>query len=294
MTFSICVREDYVDEASEANASDSQAAKPRDGDDRTRFGVAVTTRLPAVGTLCPFASENGAVATQSLVNVELGRKGVDYLDDGLAVEDALQALLNADEGAAQRQLHGVDADGTFAFSGEECKGWYGHVERDGYTVAGNLLTGESVIEATADAYEERAPGPDGEADAPLAERLIDALAAGHAEGGDKREDLRVQSAALLVERTEDREMEPYYDDLRVDATETPVEDLRETYELAREGFEAAVERYEEAYEDDELAAADDENEAVTEEDDEESADSNENEAKSADSTGNEADEENGE
>src|SRR6056297_354473 len=231
MTFSICVREEYEDS---------------DGESQTRFGVAVTTRLPGVGTLCPFASESGAVATQSLVNLELGRKGIEYLDDGLAVEDALQALLNAAEGAAQRQLHGVDSDGTFAFSGEECKDWYGHVEGEGYTVAGNLLTGESVVEATADAYESAR-----REDRPLAERLIDALEAGHAEGGDKREDLRVQSAALLVESTEDREMEPYYDDLRVDATETPVADLRETYELAKEGFEAAVERYEAAYEDDE-------------------------------------------
>ena len=232
MTFSICVREEYVDD---------------EGDDQTRFGVAVTTRLPAVGTLCPFASGNGAVATQSLVNVELGRKGVAYLDDGLAVEDALQALLEADEGAPQRQLHGVDSDGTFAFSGEECKGWYGHLERETFTVAGNLLTGESVIEATAEAYASNR-GEDPEA--PLAERLVDALEAGHAEGGDKREDLHVQSAALLVETTEDREMEPYYDDLRVDATETPIEDLRETYEIAAEGFEMAVERYEEASEDD--------------------------------------------
>lgn len=232
MTFSICVREEYQDEA---------------GDEQTRFGVAVTTRLPAVGTLCPFVSENGAVATQSLVNVELGRKGVAYLDDGLAVEDALQALLNADDGAPQRQLHGVDAEGTFVFSGDECKDWYGHLEGDSFTVAGNLLTGESVIEATGEAYESTRDG-----DAPLAERLIEALAAGHAEGGDKREELHVQSAALVVETTEDREMEPYYNDLRVDATETPIEDLRETYELATEGFEMAVERYEEAYEDDEL------------------------------------------
>ncbi|WP_128477397.1 DUF1028 domain-containing protein [Halorussus pelagicus] len=237
MTFSICVREEYEDS---------------DGDPQTRFGVAVTTRLPGVGTLCPFASENGAVATQSLVNVELGRKGIEYLDDGLAVEDALQALLDADDGAAQRQLHGVDSDGTFAFSGAECKDWYGHVEGEGYTVAGNLLTGESVVEATADAYE-AARGED----RPLAERLIDALEAGHAEGGDKREELHVQSAALLVESTEDREMEPYYDDLRVDATETPIADLRETYELAEEGFEMAVERYEETYEDDEMESASD-------------------------------------
>ncbi|WP_227355573.1 DUF1028 domain-containing protein [Haladaptatus salinisoli] len=222
MTFSICVREEYVDE---------------DGNDQHRFGVAVTTRLAAVGTLCPFASENGAVATQSLVNVELGRKGVEYLDDGLSVDDALRALLNADDGAEQRQLHGVDADGTFAFSGEECNGWYGHVERENYTVAGNLLVGESVVDATAAAYE------NADRDAPLAERLVDALAAGQAEGGDRREELHVQSAALLVETTEDREMEPYYDDLRVDASQTPIEDLRATYELAREGFEMAVERY---------------------------------------------------
>ncbi|WP_276272463.1 DUF1028 domain-containing protein [Haloarcula litorea] len=231
MTFSICVREPYEDD---------------EGAEQTRYGVAVTTRLAAVGTLCPFANEHGAVATQSLVNVDLGRKGVAYLADGLAVDEALPALLNADDGKASRQLHGVDADGTFAFSGEECGEWYGHLEREGLTVAGNLLTGESVVTATADAFEAAAD------DLPLAERLIDALAAGHAEGGDKREELSVQSAALKVTSTEDREMVPYYNDLRVDATRTPVADLRETYELAGESYAAAVERYEEEYEDDTL------------------------------------------
>ena len=147
VTFSLCVHEPYVD---------------GDGTEHDRFGVAVTTRLVGVGTLCPFASEYGAVATQSLVNVGLGRRGVEYLADGLAVADALEALLNADDGRANRQLHGVDADGAFAFSGEESKPWFGH--RDGsdavdghYTVAGNLLTGEAVVESVADAYEERAP-----------------------------------------------------------------------------------------------------------------------------------------
>ncbi|GAB3420384.1 DUF1028 domain-containing protein [Haloparvum alkalitolerans] len=230
MTFSICVREEYTDD---------------EGERQTRFGVAVTTRLPGVGTLCPFASENGAVATQSLVNVELGRKGLAYLDDGLAVEDALPALLNADDGKESRQLHGVDADGTFAFSGEECKGWFGHTVGENYTVAGNLLTGEAVIEATAAAYESDAFG-----DAPLSERLIDALEAGHAEGGDKREDLPVQSAALIVETTEDREGgDPYYTDLRVDATETPIADLRETHETAARGWEDALAKYEREAED---------------------------------------------
>jgi uncharacterized Ntn-hydrolase superfamily protein len=235
VTFSICVREPYVDD---------------DGDEQTRYGVAVTTRLAGVGTLSPFASENGAVATQSLVNVDLGRKGVEYLDDGLAVEDALQALLNADDGSEGRQLHGVGADGEFAFSGEACKPWFGHTVGDNYTVAGNLLTGPEVLEATTEAYESTAAVAGTVADLPLAERLIVALAAGHAEGGDKREGLHVQSAALLVRSTENREMAPYYNDLRVDATETPIEDLRETYELAREGFEMAVERYAEEDADD--------------------------------------------
>ncbi|WP_128905964.1 DUF1028 domain-containing protein [Halorubrum amylolyticum] len=223
MTFSICVRERYTD---------------ADGGDRVRFGVAVTTRLPGVGTLCPFASADGAVATQSLVNVELGRKGIEYLGDGLAVDDALRALLSADDGKSQRQLHGVDADGTFAFSGEECNGWYGHVVGENYTVAGNLLTGEEVIEDTAAAYESDAHG-----DAPLAERLIDALAAGHAAGGDKREDLEVQSAALRVTNTESEADDPYYDDLRIDASETPIADLRETYETAKRGYETVMEKY---------------------------------------------------
>jgi uncharacterized Ntn-hydrolase superfamily protein len=226
VTFSICVREEYTDD---------------DGDRQTRYGVAVTTRLPGVGTLCPFASENGAVATQSLVNVELGRKGIEYIDDGLSVEDALQSLLNADDGSEQRQLHGVDSDGTFTFSGEECKDWYGHTSGTNYTVAGNLLTGEAVIESVAEAYESSAF----DEETPLAERLIDALEAGHEEGGDKREELPVQSAALLVETTEDREFDPYYDDLRVDATETPVEDLRETYEEAARGQEIILEEYDE-------------------------------------------------
>jgi uncharacterized Ntn-hydrolase superfamily protein len=232
MTFSICVREQYEDE---------------EGSDQYRFGVAVTTRLAGVGTLCPFASEDGAVATQSLVNVDLGRKGIDYLDDGLAVEDALEALLNADEGAPQRQLHGVDREGEFAFSGEECKDWFGHTVGENYTVAGNLLTGEAVIEATATAYEESRDEA-----RPLAFRLADALAAGHAEGGDKREELHVQSAAIVVRETEETPLDPSYNDIRVDATETPIVDLQETLTLAKEGHEMAMERYEEAYEEDEM------------------------------------------
>jgi uncharacterized Ntn-hydrolase superfamily protein len=252
VTFSICVRERYVDE---------------EGRDQTRYGVAVTTRLPGVGSLCPFASEHGAIATQSLVNVDLGRRGIEYVDEGLAVDDALQALLNADEGSAHRQLHGVGEEATFAFSGEECHDWYGHAVGENYTVAGNLLTGESVIEAVAEAYERdaRDGGPDPDGAEPLAKRLIDALAAGQTEGGDKREELPIQSAALLVETTEDRDYRRYYNDLRVDATETPIRDLRETYGEARRGQEILLDHY---AEDDEATGGEaettDEDESYTE------------------------------
>ncbi len=229
VTFSICVRESYQD---------------ADGDEQMRFGVAVTTRLPAVGSLCPFANEHGAIATQSLVNVDLGERGIEYLAEGLAIEDALQALLNVDDGSTERQVHGVDANGEFAFSGDDCNPWFGHRVGLNYTVAGNLLTGEDVLDATERAYEQRAAdGVHMTEAAPLPERLIDALEAGHDAGGDKREELSIQSAALLVTTTEDREVDPYYEDLRVDATEQPVADLRETYETAKRGFEQALERH---------------------------------------------------
>jgi uncharacterized Ntn-hydrolase superfamily protein len=239
VTFSICVRESYEDE---------------DGDQQHRFGVAVTTRLPGVGVPCPHVNEHGAVATQSLTNPRLGSKGVEYLADGLGVEDALQALLNADDGSEDRQLHGVGREGTFSFSGDGCNGWYGEREGENYTVAGNLLTGEAVVDRTAEKYEDlRVDGAGDDEDAdPLAKRLVDALGAGQAAGGDKREELTVQSAAVKVADTGVDEA-PYWNDLRVDASEDPVVDLRETYRLAKDGYEDALELYGE--DDDEAAEA---------------------------------------
>jgi len=227
VTFSICVRETYEDD---------------DGDRQHRFGVAVTTRLPGVGVPCPHVNEHGAVATQSLTNPRLGSKGVEYLADGLAVGDALESLLNADDGSEDRQLHGVGRDGTFAFSGDGCNGWYGEREGENYTVAGNLLTGEAVVDRTAETYEDLRVEGDAEDADPLAKRLVDALGAGQAAGGDKREELTVQSAAVKVADTGADES-PYWNDLRVDASEDPVVDLRETYRLAKEGYEDAVELY---------------------------------------------------
>jgi uncharacterized Ntn-hydrolase superfamily protein len=122
-----------------------------------------------------------------------------------------------------------------------------------------------VLEETAATYEanavhetsdETAGSPrEGEGTDPLAKRLIDALAAGHREGGDKRDGLPVQSAAVVVETTESYDMTPPYNDLRVDATETPIDDLRETYDLAVQGYEDTLARYEDAYEEDSLDEA---------------------------------------
>ena len=106
-----------------------------------------------------------------------------------------------------------------------------------------------MIEGTAAAYEA------GDREEPLPARLIDALAAGHAEGGDKREELPVHSAAVVVRTTEERDRKPFTEDLRVDATETPIADLRETHDLAARSFEDAMERYGDAYEEDDMGSA---------------------------------------
>jgi uncharacterized Ntn-hydrolase superfamily protein len=232
MTFSLCVREPYQ----------------RDDEPQYRFGVGVTTRLPGVGALCPFVTEHGAVAVQSHVDPDLGERAVEYLADGLAVDDALAALLAAEppEQRRNRQIHGLDREEGFLFTGSGCVGAVGEHNGDHYTVAGNLLTDDAVVTATAEAYEATAFG-----DRPLADRLIDALAAGKKAGGDKREALSVGSAAVKVVTTESVPYRRFYNDLRVDASETPVADLQTTYEAAMLGFEQSLNEYATAEEIDE-------------------------------------------
>ena len=217
MTFSICVREQYNDE---------------NGTERTRYGVAVTTRLPSVGSACPFVSEAGAVSTQASVNRTLGEKGIEYITDGLAVDDALQALLNTDENSEQRQLHGVSSESTYTHTGANCGAWAGHESGDDFTVAGNRLAGEDVIKRVTESYR------NSDRTIKLEERLINALEAGYEAGGDKRrEQLPIQSAAVSVRRTESVKAIVPYNDVRVDATETPILDLRNTYERTIEGHQ---------------------------------------------------------
>lgn len=188
--------------------------------DTDEFGVAVSTALVGVGALCPFVSENAAVATQSFVNVSHGSNAVDMADRGVSVPTACDALLEDDEHASYRQVHGIDGDGrTYTFSGEDCVDWYGHLEEDDHTVAGNMLENGDVIETISETFQET----DGE----LAERLMTALEAGQETGGDKRGKI---SAALLVHSPEPK----LYHNLRIDNSDDPVGDLREAFELGKQ------------------------------------------------------------
>lgn len=213
MTFSICAHEEY-----ETN-----------GVAHHRFGVAVTTRRPTIGSRCPFITSNGAIATQSITNPRIGRKGLEYVGDGLDLEDALTALLNVDENASERQVHGITSTETFVFSGQDCPDWYGHRQQENCTIAGNTLVGEEVLDAVATQFEK------GDTTEPLAKRLIQSLQAGYKKGGDKRTDRRIQSAAVRVRTTEQRPFPAFHNELRADATETPIEDLFMTYRNAQEG-----------------------------------------------------------
>ncbi len=185
------------------------------------FGIAVTTKFFCVGSLCPFARAGvGAVATQALVNPTYGPRGLDLLAQGLSPEDVADALLQADEGRDHRQLHLIDTSGRVAArSGSECIDWFGHQTHDGFSVAGNMLAGPQVIAETARGYTASASEP-------LADRLISAIEAGQAAGGDKR---GRQSAALLIVSTE---VYPYLD-IRVDDHPDPVVELRRLYEEAK-------------------------------------------------------------
>lgn len=197
----------------------SIAARSPRGD---AFGVAVCTARPAVGAMVPWVSRNGAVATQASVNTELGRKALALIDQGVPAEVAIQAVLKADGKKQYRQIHGVDANGGYGFAGSEALPWVGHRQGDGYSVAGNILTGEGVLEAMASKFEEVRDEVD------FTEALILALQAGADAGGDKR---GKQSAAVLVAAEEST----LYHNLRVDDHQDPIAELYRIFQVARDG-----------------------------------------------------------
>jgi uncharacterized Ntn-hydrolase superfamily protein len=188
------------------------------------FGVAVTTKFFAVGSLCPHARSGvGALATQALINPTFGPRGLRLLDEGKSAASVVMALLSDDQGREARQLHVLDATGEIAaHTGKDCVGWCGHLIDDGFSVAGNMLVGPRVIEETASAYRQNFGQP-------FAERLTRALEAGQAAGGDKR---GKQSAALIIYKTEEY---PYLN-LRVDDHPDPLVELRRLYEESRRYF----------------------------------------------------------
>ena len=185
------------------------------------FGVAVSTAVPGVGSLCPFARAGvGAVATQSWVNPYLGIDGLRLMAQGLGASAALERLLAEDPGRNVRQVGLVDSNGESAgWSGPDCVPWFGHITGPDFAVQGNMLVGEQTVRAMVEAFQR------GEA-LDLTERLLVALEAGQAAGGDKR---GKQSAAMLVVHTE----EYPYCELLVDEHRYPVGELRRVYEVAR-------------------------------------------------------------
>jgi uncharacterized Ntn-hydrolase superfamily protein len=189
------------------------------------LGVAVASRFFAVGALCPAVKAGrGALSTQALINPLYAAEGLRALEAGVEAGEVVRRLVDADAGRDVRQFHVVDRGGrSAAHTGKGCIDWCGHLTRDGFSVAGNMLAGPEVIEATARVYEESAG-------APFAERLIRALAAGDAAGGDKR---GKQAAAVLVHTTEDY---PALS-LRVDDHAEPIAELERLYRVSLERFQ---------------------------------------------------------
>jgi len=200
------------------------------------FAVAVATCAFAVGASCPFVRAGvGAVSTQSMTNRYLGPAILDGFSRGLDPASAIEGALAGDAGSGLRQVHAVDRHGrTAAWTGRNCVEWCGSVADTsvaggGVSVAGNMLAGEAVIAATLAAFEASGPMEEGAKAAPnaattkaaaipLPERLMLAMLAGQAAGGDRR---GRQSAAMRLVTTED-----FSDlDLRVDDHPDPLAEL---------------------------------------------------------------------
>jgi uncharacterized Ntn-hydrolase superfamily protein len=192
-------------------------------DDATgQFGIAVATRFFAVGARVPhIAAGIGGIATQALSNPYYGIDGVKLLREGRTPRDIVETLTAADTGRESRQLHIMDAAGRVAaHTGSECVDWCGHLEGKGFSIAGNMLAGARVLDDTAKAYIANQK-------LPFAQRLIAAMRAGEAAGGDKR---GKQSAALLIYGEE----EWSYLDLRVDDHTDPLAELERLETVSRE------------------------------------------------------------
>ena len=192
--------------------------------DTGQLGVAVASRFFAVGALVPhIRGGKCAVATQAFVNPLWGIEAADRMAAGEAASDVLSGLVARDDGRAQRQAHMINAQGrSAAHTGADCIDWCGHLIGEDVSVAGNMLSGEGVIVETLASFEVNK-------DLPFTERLLVAMEAGEAAGGDRR---GKQSAALCIHRTEDY---PWLD-IRADDHADPLAELRRLYDVAQERF----------------------------------------------------------
>jgi uncharacterized Ntn-hydrolase superfamily protein len=193
--------------------------------DAGQWGVATQSKFLAVGSVVPWAAaEVGAVATQSYANPSYGPEGLQMLRDGLSAEDTVARLTGADEEREQRQLGIVDSQGRSAtYTGSGCHAWAGGRTGPSYAAQGNILVSGETVDALAESFEATAGRP-------LAERLLDSLAAAQEAGGDKRGQ---QSAALLVVEKDAgyAGLSDTLVDLRVDDHARPVEELRRLFGL---------------------------------------------------------------
>jgi uncharacterized Ntn-hydrolase superfamily protein len=183
-------------------------------DEATRqLGVAVASKFFAAGAMVPFVASNvGAIATQALVNPYYGIDGLRLLREGRSPGDTLDLLKSTDVGEAHRQVQIIDASGTVAVhTGRRCLPWSHHAVGDAFSVAGNILAGRRVIDDVFEAYIKYSK-------LPFARRLIVAMLAGEAAGGDRR---GRQSAALII--VGDNEWPAL--NLRVDDHPAPLEEL---------------------------------------------------------------------
>jgi uncharacterized Ntn-hydrolase superfamily protein len=186
-----------------------------------QLGVAVSTADVGAGRMVTWAKAGvGAVATQSWPSLYLAIDALSLMKSGASAPEAMRRVLADDPGREVRQVGIVDAAGASAsFSGAECTPWFGEISGPNFAVQGNMLIRGETVSAMADAFR-------GSADLDLAERLVQALEAGQARGGDKR---GRQCSALLVV---DREEYPLWD-LRVDEHPQPVAELRRIFEIAK-------------------------------------------------------------
>src|SRR5207302_680105 len=186
------------------------------------YGVAVASKFFAVGAICPHGEGGvGARSTQALPNPLWGFRGMRLLREGMAAQAVVDHLTKPDAGADQRQFHIHDAKGGIAaHTGARCIDCCGHLVRRGLSVAGNMLAGPDVVAATAHAFETSN-------EKSFARRLIAAMAAGEAAGGDKR---GKQSVALVIWTTEEYPAV----NLRVDDHPDPLGELARLESVGRQ------------------------------------------------------------